>query len=110
MVTVGVMTPGTAQSCPLSGVLFMCAAEPIGRRLHETLARSRSGMARQCADDMAVLLRSARLLESLATTFAIAGRFAPAFAMAGLSEVVLLGSRRGEGERAEVQRMFAGVC
>lgn len=76
VVTVGLVTSGIAQGCPLSGVLFVCATDPKGRRIHATLARSKSGMLRQCADDTAVLLRSARLLPSLTTAFAAAGRFA----------------------------------
>lgn len=81
-----------------------CAARPIGRRLHETLARSKPGMVHQCADDQPVLLHTARLLWSLAPAFAAAGRFASVE-----TGEVLVGSRRGERETADAQRVFMGV-
>lgn len=57
--TIGLVTSGIAQGCPLSGVLFVCAADPIA-----VVSCGKSGMLRQCADDTVVLLRSARLLSS----------------------------------------------
>lgn len=94
VVTIGFVTSGIAQGCPFAGVLFVCAADPIGRRLHETLARSKSGMVRQGADDTAVLLRSARLLASVAPAFEAARRFAGVRLKPGKCEGVLVGTQR----------------
>lgn len=107
VVTVGLVMSSIAQGCPLSGVLFVCAADLIGRRTHATLARSKSGILRQCADDTAVLLRSARLLASLPPAFVAAGRFAGVRRKPKKCEVVLIGGWRdaaaqGEGCRVAI--------
>lgn len=53
---VGVAIVWLVSSCTaqraLSGVLSLCATEPIGRRLHETWAWSKSGTTWHCADDV----------------------------------------------------------
>lgn len=76
VMAVGLLTSGIAPVCPLSGVLFVIAADPVGRRIHSVLSRGLGSMPRQCADDTVVLLRSARLLSLLLPPFLAAGRFA----------------------------------
>lgn len=81
VITVGLVRSGIAQGCPLSGVVFVCATEPIGRRLH-----------------------SAPALASAA-----AGRFAGVKLKPAKCNLVLVGTRRGEVEREEVWGRLSGM-
>lgn len=49
-------TSGVSQDCPLSGCLFILAADPVVRATHAAVGKARAGMVRWCADDNAALL------------------------------------------------------
>lgn len=87
----GNVTSGIAQGCPLSGKLFVSAMGPLGRRLHSTLPEKCAGMSRQCADDMATLLRGVRFMRILAPTFDAADRCAGVRLKPSNCEVVMVG-------------------
>lgn len=69
------------------------------------LARSNSGLIRQCADGMAVSLRSG----SPPLAFATAGRFRALPLKLARCEVVLIGGRLGASAQEEVRQLVAGV-
>lgn len=100
----GEVTRCIAQGCPLSEVLSVIAMVPIGRRIHSTLRAARAGMLRQCADDIAMLLRSICCVRMLEPVFSDAGRFAGAHPKPDKCEVVMVGRERGPGARAVVER------
>lgn len=64
--TLYVATSGVAQGFPLSGSLFVVVMDPALRRLQAAPRQRRAGMARACADDLAVALRSAWLVVNMA--------------------------------------------
>lgn len=97
-------TSGIAQGCPLSGVLVVSAMGPIGRRIRSTLRAARAGMLRQCADDIALLLRSICYLRMLEPVFSDAGRFAGVHLKQEKCEVVMVGREHGPAARAVVER------
>lgn len=47
---------GVAQGCPLSGFLFVLAADPLIRAMHTVVTERGAGIVRFCADDGAVCL------------------------------------------------------
>lgn len=102
----GEVTSGIAQGCPLAGVLFVSAMDPVGRRLHGALRTERAGMSRLCADDTAVILRAASFLSSLAPVFRDAGAFAGVRLRPSKCEVVLIGRKPSEGARMAVADEF----
>lgn len=53
----------------MSGALFVAVMDPVLRCLWESLRRRRARMARACADDLAVALRSARQACDLVPVF-----------------------------------------
>lgn len=66
-------------------------------------------MLRQSADDIAVLLHSARLLGTLAPAFPAAGRFARVRQKPANCEVVLVRSRRDEAAEEEVRGLVVEI-
>lgn len=47
-------TSGVAQGCPLSGFLFVIAADSFVRAIHTTITGAGAGVVRFCADDGAI--------------------------------------------------------
>lgn len=54
-----------SSGCPLSGAVFVVIADPLIRYLHQRLHGPKAGMVLRLADDMGIVLRSARFLEML---------------------------------------------
>lgn len=107
--TIGDVTSGIPQGCPLSGALFVMSADPLGRRLHEQLVRGKAGMVRQGADDTAVLVRSVRLLSLVEPVFRDAARYAGVRLKPEKCVVVLVGSKRDEEAEAEAREVLRTI-
>lgn len=103
----GEVTSGIAQGCPLAGLLFVSAMGPVGRHLHSAFREARGGRARQCADDIAVVLRAARFLSVLAPIFRDADKDAGLHLKLAKCEVVLVGRDRGDTARAIAEAELA---
>lgn len=99
----GKVTSGIPQGCPLSGELFILAADPLGLRIHTELMRGKAGMMRQGADDTAILVRSARLLGTVEPAFRAAERFAGVRLKPEKCEIIRVGSKRDDEAREEIR-------
>lgn len=105
----GKVTSGIPQGCPLSGALFVLAADPLGRRLHAELRKGKAGMVRQGADDTAVLVRSIRLLSVVEPAFRAAEHYAGVKLKPEKCEVIMVGSRRDEAAKQEIQEALRTI-